>query len=73
MTVKDLNGLAVSGSGTISAPKLAAIIVPRSAGSGTITVKGAANDQDLAISGSGRYQAEELTSRYSQGNHLRKR
>jgi Putative auto-transporter adhesin, head GIN domain len=64
LTVKDLNGLAVSGSGTISAPKLAATALSTEiSGSGTITVKGAATDQDLEISGSGRYQAEELTSR----------
>ncbi len=64
VTVKDLNGLAVSGSGTISAPKLATTALSTEiSGSGTITVKGAANDQDLEISGSGRYQAEELTSK----------
>jgi len=64
VTVKELNGLAVSGSGTISAPKLAATALSTEiSGSGTITVKGAANDQDLEISGSGRYQAEELTSK----------
>jgi hypothetical protein len=44
LTVKDLTGLAISGSGTI-------------------TVNGTAVDQDLEISGSGRYQAEQLTSK----------
>jgi hypothetical protein len=64
VTVKDLNGLAVSGSGTISAPKLATTdLATKISGSGTITVNGAANDQNLEISGSGRYQAEGLTSK----------
>jgi Putative auto-transporter adhesin, head GIN domain len=64
LTVKDLNGLAVSGSGTMSAPKLAATELSiKISGSGTITVRGAATDQDLEISGSGRYQADELTSK----------
>ena len=62
VTVKDLNGLAVSGSGTISAPKLATTdLTTKISGSGTIN--GAANDQNLEISGSGRYQAEGLTSK----------
>jgi Putative auto-transporter adhesin, head GIN domain len=64
LTVKDLNGLAVSGSGTINAPKLATTqLTTKISGSGTITVNGAASDQDLEISGSGRYQAAGLTSK----------
>lgn len=64
LTVKDLNGLAVSGSGNISVPKLSATALnTKISGSGAITVNGTAVDQDLEISGSGRYQAEQLTSK----------
>jgi hypothetical protein len=64
LTVKELDGLAVSGSGTVNAPKLATTeLTAEISGSGTITVNGAANDQNLEISGSGRYQAEGLTSK----------
>lgn len=64
LTVKDLTGLAISGSGNISVPKLAATALStKISGSGTITVNGTAVDQDLEISGSGRYQAEQLTSK----------
>lgn len=64
LTVKDLNGLAVSGSGNIQVQNVttAALSIEIS-GSGTITASGAVNDQDLEISGSGRYQAEQLTSK----------
>ncbi|HEX6759367.1 MAG TPA: head GIN domain-containing protein [Propionibacteriaceae bacterium] len=64
LTVKDLNGLAVSGSGNIQVQNVttAALSIEIS-GSGTITAGGAVNDQDLEISGSGRYQAEQLTSK----------
>jgi Putative auto-transporter adhesin, head GIN domain len=48
----------------ISAPQLATTeLVTKISGSGTITVNGAASDQNLDISGSGRYQAEGLTSK----------
>ena len=64
VTVKNLDGLAVSGSGTMSAPKLATTeLSSKISGSGTITVSGAATDQDLEISGSGQYQADGLTSK----------
>ena len=64
VTVKDLNGLAVSGSGNIQVQNVttAALSIEIS-GSGTITARGAVNDQDLEISGSGQYQAEQLTSK----------
>jgi hypothetical protein len=63
LTVKDLNGLAVSGSGNISVPKLTATALStKISGSGSITANGTVVDQDLEISGSGRYQAEQLTS-----------
>ena len=64
LTMKDITGLAVSGSGTINAPKLttAALRIEIS-GSGMITTAGNANDQNLEISGSGRYLADGLTSK----------
>jgi hypothetical protein len=64
LTMKDITGLAVSGSGTINAPKLttAALRIEIS-GSGVITTAGNADDQSLAISGSGRYLADGLTSK----------
>ena len=59
LTMKDITGLAVSGSGTINAPKLttAALRIEIS-GSGVITTAGNVDDQSLEISGSGRYLAE---------------
>jgi putative autotransporter adhesin-like protein len=64
LTMKDITGLAVSGSGTINAPKLttAALRIDIS-GSGVITTAGNADDQSLEISGSGRYLADGLTSK----------
>jgi Putative auto-transporter adhesin, head GIN domain len=63
-TMKDVTGLAVSGSGTINAPKLttAALRIEIS-GSGVITTGGTADDQNLEIAGSGRYLADGLTSK----------
>jgi hypothetical protein len=64
VTVKDLTGVAVSGSGDIRVPDLTTTALSISiSGSGTITVNGTANDQDLEISGSGRYEAAQLTSK----------
>ena len=64
LTMKDITGLAVSGSGTINAAKLttAALRIEIS-GSGVITTAGNADDQSLEISGSGRYLADGLTSK----------
>ena len=64
LTMKDITGPAVSGSGTINAPKLttAALRIEIS-GSGVITTAGNADDQSLEISGSGRYLADGLTSK----------
>jgi hypothetical protein len=64
LTMKDVTGLAVSGSGTINAPKLttAALRIEIS-GSGVITTGGTADDQNLEIAGSGRYLADGLTSK----------
>jgi hypothetical protein len=64
LTVKDLTGLALSGSGSIRIPNLTtAALSIKISGSGTITANGTANDQDLEISGSGRYLADGLTSK----------
>jgi len=64
LTMKDITGLAVSGSGTINAPKLStdALRIEIS-GSGMITTAGNADDQSLEISGSGRYLADGLTTK----------
>ena len=64
LTMKDVTGLAVSGSGTINAPKLttAALRIEIS-GSGVITTAGNVDNQSLEISGSGRYLADGLTSK----------
>ena len=64
VTVKDLTGVAVSGSGNIQVPNLTTTALSISiSGSGTVTVNGTVNDQDLEISGSGRYEAAQLTSK----------
>ena len=64
VTVKDLTGVAVSGSGNIGVPDLTTTALSISiSGSGTTTVSGTVNDQDLEISGSGRYEAAQLTSK----------
>ena len=54
LTVKDLTGLSVSGSGSVRASDLATTsLSTKISGSGTITPSGTVNDQDLDISGSG--------------------
>ena len=64
LTVKDLTGIAVSGSGSVRASDLTTnSLTTKISGSGTITASGAVNDQDVDISGSGRYQAEQMTSK----------
>ena len=64
VTVKDLTGVAVSGSGSVTMSKIAtAALNTNISGSGSITASGTADDQSLKISGSGRYQAEQLTSK----------
>jgi hypothetical protein len=61
LTVKDLTGLAVSGSGSVGISRLATTsLVTKISGSGMITATGTAENQDLDISGSGRYQADQL-------------
>ena len=64
LTVKDLTGLAVSGSGSVTMSKLATPALSTDiSGSAAITASGTADDQDLKISGSGRFEAEQLRSK----------
>jgi hypothetical protein len=64
LTVKDLTGLVVSGSGSVRVSNLTTTsLSTKISGSGTITSNGAVNDQDLEISGSGRYIADGMTSK----------
>jgi hypothetical protein len=64
ITVKDLTGLVVTGSGTMTAPKVSTTeLRSRISGSGTITVAGTVHDQRVHISGSGSYRAGDLTSK----------
>ena len=64
VTVKDLTGIAVSGSGGVRVSNLMTnSLATKISGSGTITASGAVNDQDVDISGSGRYQGEQMTSK----------
>lgn len=61
LTVKDLVGLTVSGSGEVRAPKITSDVLSCDiSGSGTITIAGSAPDQQLTISGSGSYEAGDL-------------
>lgn len=63
VTVKDLTGISMSGSGNVIAKgiQVSALRVDMS-GSGTINLSGTADKQDIQISGSGRYEAAELSS-----------
>ena len=64
LTVKNFTGLAVSGSGTVTASNLTTPSLSTDmSGSATITASGTADDQNLNMSGSGRYQAEQLSSK----------
>ena len=69
VTVKDLTGVTVSGSGSVRVPDLTTTGLNIGiSGSGTITANGTVNDQDLQISGSGRYEAAQLTSKTVKAN-----
>lgn len=63
VTVKDLTALSVSGSGTVKAQrmKLRALQTDIS-GSGRVDLSGSAEEQDIEVSGSGRYDAADLPS-----------
>jgi hypothetical protein len=63
VTVKELTGLEVSGSGTVQARgvTLQTLRVDIS-GAGAVILSGSAVEQDIQVSGSGRYEAAELPS-----------
>ena len=64
VTVKDLTGLTITGSGNTTVPKVSTNeLRSRISGSGTITVAGTADTQRVDISGSGGLRAGELASR----------
>jgi Putative auto-transporter adhesin, head GIN domain len=64
LTVQNLTAITVSGSGSVSAPKLTTDTLTCSiSGSGTVTVAGNTDRQQVAISGSGSYDARSLTGK----------
>jgi Putative auto-transporter adhesin, head GIN domain len=64
LTVQQLTGLEISGSGNVTASKLETTrLRVEISGSGRVTPTGSATDQELEISGSGEYQAEDLVSK----------
>jgi Putative auto-transporter adhesin, head GIN domain len=66
VTVHDLAGLQMSGSGSVTAAGIttSAISIDIS-GSGDVTLAGTADDQTVTISGSGNYRAGDLATRNS--------
>jgi hypothetical protein len=66
VTVKDLAGLQLSGSGSVTAAGITtpAISIDMS-GSGDVTIDGNADNQAVSLSGSGDYDAGNLVSRHS--------
>jgi len=64
VTVKDLTGLTITGSGNMTVPKVSTNeLRSRISGSGTITVAGITTTQRVDISGSGSFRAGELASK----------
>jgi len=64
VSMKDISGLMISGSGTVTAATITApSLAVDLSGSGKITVGGTVDQQDLAISGSGEYQAKDLLTK----------
>ena len=64
VTMASLSGLSVSGSGSSSASDVkAGSLVVDISGSGTVTVTGTADAQQVRISGSGAYRGSQLPSR----------
>jgi hypothetical protein len=64
VSVKDLSGLMISGSGSVTAAKITTSrLAVDISGSGTVKVAGTADEQQLAISGSGDYQAKDLQTK----------
>ena len=63
LTVKDLAGLTVSGSGTAELAQLRSTdLAVTLSGSGTIILGGRVQTQNVTVSGSGSYQADKLVS-----------
>jgi Putative auto-transporter adhesin, head GIN domain len=64
VSVKDLTGLMISGSGTVTAAKITSSrLAVDINGSGRVTAGGTVENQDLMISGSGDYQAKDLQTK----------
>jgi hypothetical protein len=64
LTVKNLNGINMSGSTTITATNVSTDkLTVLASGSGVLTLSGAATDQDVQLSGSSSYQAGDLDSK----------
>ena len=64
VTVRDLTGLDVAGTGSQTATDVKATSLRvRMAGSGSVTTSGTADAQDIQIAGSGAYHGSALTSR----------
>jgi hypothetical protein len=64
VSMKDVSGLMISGSGTVTASTITApSLAVDLSGSGKITVGGTVDQQDLVISGSGEYQAKDLQTK----------
>jgi hypothetical protein len=63
VTVKDLTGVTVSGSGSVKGQGLTIQTLRVDiSGSGTVNLSGSAVEQDIEVSGSGRHEAAELLS-----------
>jgi hypothetical protein len=69
VTLKDLSGLTIGGSGnqTVTGVKTASLLV-RVAGSGTVTTSGSADAQDIQMAGSGTYRGSGLASKTASVN-----
>jgi hypothetical protein len=64
VSMKDVSGLMISGSGTVTASTITApSLAVDLSGSGKITVGGTVEQQDLKISGSGEYRAKDLQTK----------
>jgi phage-related protein len=64
VSMKDISGLMISGSGTVTAATITApSLAVDLSGSGKITVGGTVDQQEVAISGSGEYQAKDLQTK----------
>ena len=63
VTVEDLTGVAVSGSGSVRAQDMTLrMLAVDISGSGTVEISGSVVEQDIDVSGSGKYLAADLQS-----------